>query len=511
MFSSAPPVSQNPIKEEKSSRFKDEPQFLVDGKINPAYDTSKLQDAVSGLGIGAQLGVGQDPYYQLGAMIGGLAGGLAFKNTAGVRKWRNDVEETRNYNERVIEQTNAELRLKAYDLNVQKQADSNYWKARTAALREQGMAQKDFDATMKFYNSQLESIPSTDIEGRAELLGSMKEVIRAKYPNMPAEYLENPEFGVKLEPFKAGENWMLRSKDGLTVREMTLNGKPVTDMTITDFKTLYDLMNGPDSSAKMSVTPETMTVALGEARQIVSSQVKGRNLKPSQTEAMVFNLATWFAKSKVQNPEDAAQRRAFFRERLGYLLGTEIENTDTPKPQESDSPFMPPLDGKTEVVKTPAEKSVQQDIDKVNSEYLPKYRSDIEAVKAKNPEELYTSRTALLSSQPQLAQLAFQDVKFVDGNFLNRMLQTKWPNTSVRLFTGDSGINLQYGGKVYGLDSEADYVEDPSVSNGDIASVAKKIGTVAVAGGVRIFYADYDQATGKFKVFRLTEVKKENK
>lgn len=118
-------------------QFQPAPQLYVNGKLNPRYKTSRGSDLLYGLTQGAKMGLGQDPFVQLGLVIGGAIGGLRNKNSAGIPKYQQDVALNQQYNEGVAFRTNARMRLQQMEIERQRLLTNDANRDADRALQEE--------------------------------------------------------------------------------------------------------------------------------------------------------------------------------------------------------------------------------------------------------------------------------------------------------------------------------------------------------------------------------------
>lgn len=300
-----------------TSGFKDMPNMFIDGKINPAYDSSAFQDALAGMGIGVQT-VGQgNPFATIGAALGGLAGGLVTKNVKGKMDYNRDVQETIKYNEALEFKTQANIRAEQLALAKQKETRIAEHQANTIAIRQQIQDMKDHESKLKFLNNRL------DIEEDENLRQVYAQELE-KLTGLP----QNPNTRGRVTR-KLGDFIYNITKGGGVEVVTDSEGMPVRIQDTSQY--LNIIKNIQAIEGKEGTTPEEWTKYIEMAKTEIN---KIGRINPKTYSAQVLNLAREFQKTGGQSGWiniDGIKE---------MIKGTDPAKPFEAKPQENASPFM---------------------------------------------------------------------------------------------------------------------------------------------------------------------------
>lgn len=217
----------NDVATDAGGSLKDYPQLRDEqGNLNPRYNTSKAQDILAGLAQGAKMGMGQDPFFQFGAVLGGALGGVFNKNIAGYQRYQSDVALTQQENEQIVFKTNAQVKWENSQLEAQVKRD-----------RESRLEQQRQD-TLKLREMK------TDLDRKEYLTKRINDTTgedRAFYQNLRArldgiDEIDSPEtYGVGWELEKGlGDIAYWKNKSG-EIKQAEVNGKTISTLGVKDF------------------------------------------------------------------------------------------------------------------------------------------------------------------------------------------------------------------------------------------------------------------------------------
>lgn len=266
---------------EFTSEFKDMPNMFIDGKINPAYDSSAFQDALAGIGIGVRSVGNGNPFATIGAAFGGLAGGLVTKNIKGRMDYNRDVQDTIKYNEALEFKTQANIRAEQLALNKKKENRIAEYQANTIAIRQQVQDMKDYASKLKFLNDRL------DIEEDESLRQIYAQELE-KLTGLP----QNPNTRGRVTK-KLGDFVYNITKGGGVEIVTDSEGTPLmiqdTDQYLDMIKNIQAIEN------KQGTTPEEWTKYINMAKASIEEAKLPVN--PKTYSAQVINLAREFQKT----------------------------------------------------------------------------------------------------------------------------------------------------------------------------------------------------------------------
>jgi hypothetical protein len=307
-----------------------------DRKINPQYDTSIWQDMAAQAGMQRPTG---DNYYDIGAKLGGLVGGIFNKNIAGKQQYQQDVQRIQQENKDTIVKTEAYLRAEA-----QKRLQDGETRRQQALdarlLRQQEVdAERDTEKKIKLVQGM---IPITSGEDRESFQRQLAE-LTGRDPDAIKD-----DFGLQMSQKKFGEIVMNVTKGG-EARYMTdPNGQVITDLSPQDWvNLLQDVEKGSDMSE------ESINAARQQATKILSAnkdlfKTNKGGFDAQRFNAQVFTLSRDILKGQKNGklPQEISIN--------GVLIPLDGESAPRPAPplqKQNDSPegnsqFMPPIDGK---------------------------------------------------------------------------------------------------------------------------------------------------------------------
>lgn len=330
-----------------SPKLKDVPQFWnPDGSLNKKYDTSKGQDVMAGIALGSQMGMGQDPFFALGAILGGAVGGLVNKNLAGKQQYQQDRMETLQYNQQVIEYTNAEIRAQ----DARRRQEETDLKKRKQEWTEEFQGEITKHRTIKeqekAMNDMLDRLPSDmPPEKREAFMDVYFNTMSQRNPGLTRDMFTD-KYGMPMKQETIGDFRWLISKDGRTVEQLidTKTGLPMTDIRSVD---LVRIIESEEKKAKGAWTLEEMQNVLNQTESIIrnSPAVRKMNLKQSQIAAMSYNMAKTFVQqnTKEESTDLSKKLQEQLRVRLagmGFLGDESGQTTQAPQTQ-TDAP--PPV------------------------------------------------------------------------------------------------------------------------------------------------------------------------
>ena len=322
------------------------------GNINQKYKASRGEGALAGLATGAEIGQSRsDPFFGIGASIGGLIAGIFKPSHASKQKYQEDVEETTRQNEDLYNQTNATLRLQAIkDEQERKEQDAQIKMQRASAYQSRvemlnkASQSKDQATQVKLWRDQIQTTSGEDRKFAQQQL--------AKALGDDENFDEN--YGVGWEDESYGGMVFIRSKNGEIVKAQDENGKEIS--TITPSQQIDTLLKVQKLNPEERPTAEEAwkkADALLKS-QGVDKQFKNPKTKASQYGALVMRLSSQILdadKRKVKAPSTE-----FVVDGIPYKLDLPIigefkdAKADSGKILEDTTPesqFMPPDNDKS--------------------------------------------------------------------------------------------------------------------------------------------------------------------
>jgi len=215
------------------------PQYEVNGDVNPRYKTGRGSDILYGLTVGARQGAGQDPFFQLGSVLGGLLGGVFNKGVASRDRYQQDLAMTSQYNEQVLSKTDAEMRIEAQKERQQQQQHSQWIQDQRIALSQESNKVKAEGADYKkkkdyFTNLQQRYDSVTDPELRKELENYMESAGKDVWGENYDFIRGNP----KQKPIKIGDYLGYPNEGGISFLE-DKEGNPVVATSTSEYVNTY--------------------------------------------------------------------------------------------------------------------------------------------------------------------------------------------------------------------------------------------------------------------------------
>lgn len=261
--------------------------YLEDGSINPAYNTSKLADISAGMQLGAKLGMGQNMFFQLGAIAGGALGGALNKNLAGKQLHEQDMEEAAKINAQVEAKTAARIRAE----QLQRQMNMDNWKVQRAAItdetKQKVTAQKDYKSKVVMLQSLLAGTPP-DSPARSAILEAFRDAMRPQFGEL-ADEMVDPQLGIKLTPHTTADGFEAVMDQFGNIRTLLdQNNEPIVswESEVLKMRLKSKIKGGA------SYTPDQFFAAAEAALIGVSSF---RSAKPGQRTALIYQLASRMA------------------------------------------------------------------------------------------------------------------------------------------------------------------------------------------------------------------------
>ncbi|MEW6006511.1 MAG: hypothetical protein AB1695_14520 [Stygiobacter sp.] len=266
-------TSDNSDLTQSLQQYKDMPNMFIDGKINPAYDSSAFQDALAGMAIGVQSVRDNNPFATIGASIGGLLGGLVTKNVKGRMDYNRDVEDTIKFNQGVEIKTQAMIR--AEQLKLAKQAED-----RKKENADKALAIKKYALDIK------------DKQKRAEYLYKMAKTAttdeeRQTISQLLSEegFYYNPDNKGERKVMQVGDYYFTVTKGGEIDPIITADGSPVANIST---KTYLEIKKKFEELKDISDTEWTSAI------QTAKSFIEQNNLKfqnEGQKSAAILKFA----------------------------------------------------------------------------------------------------------------------------------------------------------------------------------------------------------------------------
>lgn len=298
-------------------------------KINPNYDTSIGRDMLAGAGMAKPTG---NPFYDLGAALGGLVGGAFNKNLAGKQQHQEDVERIQAENKDKILKTEAYQRAEAQKLAQQREArlaQANEFKQQMETEKQKV---KGLGDTSRFLTQAAQAAPTP--EARMELSQQFNDLWNID--DQP-----NANFGQKYKVEKIGDYAMLFDEQtGELINAKGEDGKPISDLDTS--KQLDILKKWTGLSEKE--TPD-LESAMKQADKYLNENFKG--IKATQIPSIKMQLTREILKMK----KEGGSGRVIVNGQLVPLPELGILEQKPPLAKEDASPFMTDQkEGQTDIV-----------------------------------------------------------------------------------------------------------------------------------------------------------------
>lgn len=305
-----------------------------DRKINPTYDTSIGQDMVAGAALASQNRTG-NPFYDLGAGIGGLLGGAFSKNLAGKMKHRSDVAAVQAENKDAILKTEAYQRAEAQKIAVQREARLQQGQEFRQQLQLEKQKVKGQGDTSRFLISAAQAAPTP--EARMELSQQFNEL-------WGIDDTPNANFGQKYKVEKVGDYAMLfDEQSGELVNAKGEDGKNISAL---DTARQLDILKKWTGLSEKE-TPDLVS-AMNTADEYIAKNFKG-GLKAQQYNSLKMQLTREILKMN----KDGGTGKVIVNGQVIPLPDLSILNQKPPLANDSpdgNSQFMPPLSNEPQQV-----------------------------------------------------------------------------------------------------------------------------------------------------------------
>lgn len=219
--------------------------------IRSQYQTNKFQDIFAGFSLGAQIGEGKDPMWQLGAIIGAGLAGLFSRNTAGALRQRQEEAMVDAYNEKELVKTQSSYKIGALQQESARNTTRNRIAEVTLALKEKSLGElikadnkqtalETYKAAKTFYENN-----KTDSVALANLTEAKRQVLRSnnvEAAGWDAETIndsfdEENYINTKLTRLDLGDGFVwLMDERGSVRAALGPDGKPLTDFSSEAYK-----------------------------------------------------------------------------------------------------------------------------------------------------------------------------------------------------------------------------------------------------------------------------------
>lgn len=256
---------------------------LPDGSINPQYKSTRAQSAATGARYGASIRTG-NPMFDIGAILGGLLGGVTHKDLAGKERYYKSIQEANTLNET----TQAHQRIIAQQQQLQLQADKEKRLLDNSIfvqnLKEAQAKTKNLTDSTKSLINFAKSSPTPEL--REEINSKLN-----KLWDIDADPSE--DFGESFEAKSYGDHVFLFNKHtGEFKGAKTSDGQDINPLsTPQQVSALKSWMSLSEKDAP------TMEEALNKADDYISKNFKG-GLKPTQYNSLKMQLAREIIQNK---------------------------------------------------------------------------------------------------------------------------------------------------------------------------------------------------------------------